>query len=31
MQAHQRMLDPTSKGLHSGESPLLRAIGLTKR
>src|SRR5436305_4374658 len=31
MQAYQRMLDPTANGLHSGESPLLRAIGLTKR
>ncbi|MET3907679.1 ABC-type uncharacterized transport system ATPase subunit [Bradyrhizobium sp. S3.3.6] len=31
MQAHQRMLDPTSNGLHSGESPLLRTVGLTKR
>ncbi|WP_354108671.1 ABC transporter ATP-binding protein [Bradyrhizobium sp. S3.12.5] len=25
------MLDPTSNGLHSGESPLLRTVGLTKR
>src|SRR6478736_3344175 len=31
MQAHQRMLDPTANGLHSGESPLLRTVGLTKR
>src|SRR3954466_15682995 len=31
MQAHQRMLDPTAKSLHSGESPLLRTVGLTKR
>src|ERR1700752_4001907 len=31
MQAHQRMLDPTPNGLHSGESPLLRTLGLTKR
>src|SRR5258708_12286724 len=25
------MLDPTSTGLHSGETPLLQTIGLTKR
>src|SRR3954464_5804161 len=31
MQAHQRMLDPTAKSLHSGESPLLQTRGLTKR
>ena len=31
MQAHQRMLDPTPNGQHSGDSPLLRTIGLTKR
>ncbi|SEM29643.1 nucleoside ABC transporter ATP-binding protein [Bradyrhizobium sp. OK095] len=31
MQAHQRMLDPTPNGLHSGESPLLQTLGLTKR
>src|SRR6476469_6766638 len=31
MQAHQRMLDPTANSLHSGESPLLRTVGLTKR
>src|SRR3982074_758976 len=31
MQAHQRMLDPTTNGLRSGETPLLRTIGLTKR
>src|SRR4051812_23184626 len=31
MQAHQRMLNSTTNGLHSGESPLLRTIGLTKR
>src|SRR3954462_2059884 len=31
MQAHQRMLDPTAKSLHPGESPLLQTHGLTKR
>ena len=31
MQAHQRMLDPTANSLHSGESPLLKTVGLTKR
>ena len=31
MQAYQRMLDPTPNGLHSGESPLLQTVGLTKR
>src|SRR6266702_2984471 len=31
MQAYQRMLDPTPNGLHSGESPLLQTLGLTKR
>src|SRR4051794_36616359 len=31
MQAHQRMLNSTTNGLHSGESPLLGTIGLTKR
>ncbi|WP_373569379.1 MULTISPECIES: ABC transporter ATP-binding protein [unclassified Bradyrhizobium] len=31
MQAHQRMLDSLPDGLKSGESPLLRTIGLTKR
>lgn len=25
------MLDPTPNGLHSGESPLLQTVGLTKR
>ncbi|MFY9785803.1 MAG: ATP-binding cassette domain-containing protein, partial [Pseudolabrys sp.] len=25
------MLDPTPTGLHSGETPLLRTVGLTKR
>src|SRR5437773_579856 len=27
----QRMLDPTATGLHSGETPLLQTVGLTKR
>ncbi|MHB0768846.1 ABC transporter ATP-binding protein [Bradyrhizobium sp. 5.13L] len=31
MQAHQRMLNLTPNGQHSGEIPLLRTIGLTKR
>src|SRR5436305_8901456 len=31
MQAHQRMLNSTTNGLHSGESPLLGTVGLTKR
>src|SRR5438105_345646 len=31
MQAYQRMLDPTPNSLHSGESPLLTTMGLTKR
>lgn len=31
MQAHQRMVDSTPDGLNSGESPLLRTVGLTKR
>ncbi|WP_430649760.1 ABC transporter ATP-binding protein [Bradyrhizobium nitroreducens] len=31
MQAHLRMLDSTPDGLNSGETPLLRTIGLTKR
>jgi general nucleoside transport system ATP-binding protein len=31
MLAHQPMLDSATNGLYSGESPLLRTIGLTKR
>src|SRR5258706_15797758 len=27
----QRMSDPTATGLHLGETPLLRTVGLTKR
>src|SRR3954449_5913821 len=31
MQAHQRMLDSTPAELHNGQTPLLHAVGLTKR